>query len=231
MTTDGRIRIGYIPEQDWDTLWRIAVAPAPFAHPRWVANFSASTPEEIVTAVTTELARMYDPEDDAWLDERTTGPLEWIAPYAAAGWTTNDVDRGRLTLISPDHLASVTYRQHPLRHTEAEQLGQDGRFTVGTVKTVGWYGRFSARTPSRILDAVATAMLDPRPVLRYRDALGYYTEREATITPVTPPAPSPLDIQRTAARLRSAAPPAPVATSASLPRIVWTSATPAARRR
>ncbi|MGW3185726.1 DUF317 domain-containing protein [Kitasatospora sp. NPDC001119] len=231
-TTDGRIRTGFIPEQDWNTLWKIAVAPAPFSPPRWVANFSDGTPIEIVKAVTTELAAMYIADDDTWLDERTAGPLEWIAPYTAAGWTPQGVDRDHLTLRSPDHLASITYRRAGLRPTDdAEQAGQDGRFTIGTVKSAGWYGRFSGATPARILHAASTAVLDPAPVLRYRDALDHYAKQTATITPLTPSAPSPLDIQRAAARLRSTSAPPQGTPLPTPPAVVWTSTTSAARRR
>ncbi|GAB7185621.1 hypothetical protein ATKI12_5452 [Kitasatospora sp. Ki12] len=130
-TTDGRIRVGFIPEQDWDTLWKIAVAPGAdaFEAPRWVANFSTDTPIEIVKSVTTELARMYRTDGDTWLDERTAGPLEWVAPFAQAEWTPQGVDLSRLTLRSPDGLASITYRRAGLLHTaDTEQAGQDGRF-------------------------------------------------------------------------------------------------------
>ncbi|MGW3228597.1 DUF317 domain-containing protein [Kitasatospora sp. NPDC001095] len=232
-TTDRRIRVGFIPEQDWDTLWKIAVSPGAdaFEAPSWVANFSTDTPIEIVKSVTTELAHMYRTDGDAWLDERTAGPLEWIAPYAEAGWSPQGVDLSRLTLHSPDGLASITYRRAGLLHTaDAEQAGQDGRFTIGTVKSAGWYGRFSGGTPARILQAASTAMLDPTPVPRYQGALGYYTKQTATITPITQPAPSPLDVQR-AARLRSVSAPPPSAPSAAPASVVWTSNTPAARRR
>ncbi|GAA2274569.1 hypothetical protein GCM10010430_70720 [Kitasatospora cystarginea] len=230
-TADGRIRIGFIPEQDWDTLWKIAVAPDAFAEPAWVANFSADTPIEIVTAVTTELAGMYRLDDNAWLSERTADPVEWIAPYAAAGWNARDVERGRLTLRSPDNLASITYRQQPLHPQDAEQAGQDGRYTIGTINSAGWYGRFSSGTPARILEAAATAALDPAPVVRYRDALDYYARRTATITPITAPVPSPLDVQRAAARVRSAPRIIRSAPAIGASNVVWTSTTPAGRRR
>ncbi|MFF2145814.1 DUF317 domain-containing protein [Kitasatospora sp. NPDC058190] len=178
---DGRPTVG--AEQGWGTLWKIAVTPDASAVPRWGANFSADTPTEIVKSVTTELAHMYRANDATWLDERPAGPLEWIAPYAAAGWTPQGVDRGRLTLRSPDGLASIAYRRAGLLHAdESEQAGQDGRFTIGTVKSAGWYGRFSGGTPTRILQAASTAMLDATPVVRYRDALDYYAKQTATIT-------------------------------------------------
>ncbi|KQV20960.1 MULTISPECIES: DUF317 domain-containing protein [unclassified Kitasatospora] len=220
-TSDGRIRVGFIPEQDWDTLWKIAVAPDAFAPPRWVGNFSADTPIEIVAAVTTELVRMYSPDDETWLAERTCDALEWVGPYAAAGWTARNPGWGQLEFLSPDGHASINCRQRPIDSQDAEQAGQDGRFMIGTVHSAGWYGRFSRGTPARILAAASTAMLSPEPVLRYRDALDLYTRRTATITPVTPPAPSPLDVHRAlAAKARStppivsAAPPTPAATLA-----------------
>ncbi|MER7701654.1 DUF317 domain-containing protein [Kitasatospora sp. NPDC097605] len=174
---------------------------------------------------------MYRTDDNAWLDEPTLGPLEWIAPYADAGWAEAGVDRGTLTLRSPDTLARITYRAGALPVDDREQAGQDGRFTIGTAEPTGWYGRFSGGTPARILHAVSTAMLDSNPVPRYWDALAYYAKQTATITLVTQPAPSPLDVQRRAARLRSVTATPPSAVSAPPSSVVWTSATPAARRR
>ncbi|MEV0188478.1 DUF317 domain-containing protein [Kitasatospora purpeofusca] len=230
-TADGRIRIGFIPEQDWDTLWQLAVAPGPFADPHWVASFSDDTPTEIVTAVTTKLADLYRPSEDAWLTERTAGPLEWIAPYAAAGWTAHEVDTGQLTLHSPDTLAKVSYSLRPLAREDAEQAGQDGRYTIGTVSRTGWYGRFSSGTPSRILDAASAAMLDPAPIPRYRSELGPYSRRTASITPITPPAPTPADLQRAAARVRTAPRILQAAPADAGTRLAWTTTTPGPRRR
>ncbi|GJF32667.1 hypothetical protein KNE206_53670 [Kitasatospora sp. NE20-6] len=232
-TGDGRIRLGFIPEQDWDTLWQIAVAPAPFAEPRWTASFSEATPTEIVTAVTTELARMYRPEDDTWLTERTAGPAEWTAPYTTVGWTQDPRDRGRLTLTSPDGHITAVHSWSPLSPSEAEQAGQDGRYTLSTRSNTGWYGRFSSRTPARILAAATTTILDPAPVIRYRSELRHLSRHSATITPILPPPPSPLDVQRTAARIRSTSPTtraAAPATSTSA-RLAWTSTTPTGRHR
>ncbi|MCG6496999.1 DUF317 domain-containing protein [Kitasatospora sp. A2-31] len=231
-TADGRIRIGFIPEQDWDTLWQLAVAPGPFADPHWVASFSDDTPTEIVAAVTTQLADLYRPGEDAWFTERTAGPLEWIAPYAAAGWTAHEVDTGQLTLHSPDTLAKVTYSLHALAREDAEQAGQDGRYTIGTVSRAGWYGRFSSGTPSRILDAASAAMLDPAPIPRYRSELGPFSRRTASITPITPPAPTPADLQRAAAaRARTAPRILQAAPAGTGTRLAWTTTTPGPRRR
>ncbi|MFJ6137523.1 hypothetical protein [Kitasatospora sp. NPDC092286] len=138
---------------------------------------------------------------------------------------------GALTLRSPDNPASVTYRASALRVDDREQAGQDGRFTIDTVESIGWYGRFSGTTPARILHAASKAMLDPSPVPRYRDALAYYAKQTATIRPITQPAPSPLDVQRMAARLRSVTAPPSSAVPVSPWSVVWTSTTPAARRR
>ncbi|MFF2657404.1 DUF317 domain-containing protein [Kitasatospora sp. NPDC058032] len=229
-TPDGRIRLGFIPEQDWDTLWQLAVAPRPFAAPAWVASFSEDTPTEIVTAVTTELAAMYRPDEDAWLTARRPGILESMAPYTAQGWTVRPTSRGELVAAAPDGHAEASYSHQPLDRNEAEQAGQDGRYTLSAGgPQEGWYGRFSSGTPARILDAAATAMLTPTPAVRYRGCLTPYARRNATITPITPPTPSPLDVHRAlAARTRSvprivqSAPPerAPAAT------LAWSTSTP-----
>ncbi|WP_395297325.1 DUF317 domain-containing protein [Kitasatospora hibisci] len=127
---DGRIRVGFIPEQEWDTLWKIAVHRNAFSAPEWVANFSEDTPAEIVTAVTTEIAQMSREDDDVWLEGRPARASEWLAPYTMAGWTPQPADRGATTLHSPDGLANVTHHLLPLGPEDAEQAGQDGRFQV-----------------------------------------------------------------------------------------------------
>ncbi|MFF2561030.1 DUF317 domain-containing protein [Kitasatospora sp. NPDC058060] len=106
-TTDGRIRIGFIPEQDWNTLWNITVAPDPFSRARWVANFSDGTPIELVKAVTTELATMYSADDDTWLDERTAGPLKTRAETMGA-WPRMRASQPCCPAVQEGNLALVT---------------------------------------------------------------------------------------------------------------------------
>ncbi|MFJ4676849.1 DUF317 domain-containing protein [Kitasatospora sp. NPDC088783] len=226
-TFDGKVRVGFIPEQDWDTLWKIAVHPDAFSAPAWVASFSEDTPTEIPAAVTREIAAMYDADDDGWLHARTPAALESLAPYAAAGWNLQMTSLGTLVADSPDGHAQITRRRIPLGADQREQDGQDGRHTldVGTPRE-GWYGRFSSATPARILSAVATAMLNPAPAVRYRSALSPYARRTATITPVLPPTPTPLDVHRAlASRTRTA--PLTVRSAPAAASLVWSTASPA----
>ncbi|MFB7672718.1 DUF317 domain-containing protein [Kitasatospora purpeofusca] len=230
-TVEGRIRVAFIPEQDWDTLWKIAVHTDAFSEPVWVANFSADAPTEIVTAVTTELAAMYRADEDSWIHARRPGVLESLAPYAAARWTwdTRSGPLGDVAAKSPDGHAQVRYSRTPLTSDESEQAGQDGRYTLCAGGShEGWYGRFSSATPARILAAAAGAMLDSAPVARYRDFLSPYARRNATITPILPP-PTPLDVHRSLAARTRSAPLALRSTPAARPAVTlaWSTATPA----
>ncbi|MEU9074590.1 DUF317 domain-containing protein [Kitasatospora sp. NPDC048538] len=224
---DGRVRVGFIPEQEWDTLWKIAVYRNAFSAPQWGANFSDDTPTEIVTAVTAEIAQMYREDDDVWLDERPARASEWFAPYTTADWTPQLADRGATTLVSPDGLANVTHHLLPLGPEDAEQAGQDGRYYIGTTTRTGWYGRLSSATPARVLHAITAAMLATEPVVRYRGELTHFTEHQAAVAPIVPAPPSPLDVQRSlAAKTRSRQRIVPIAVPSTATRLAWTTATP-----
>ncbi|WP_055590517.1 DUF317 domain-containing protein, partial [Peterkaempfera griseoplana] len=196
-TPDQRIRAGFIPEQEWNTLWQIAVSKDAFAPPLWCMNFSEHTPEEIVADVTTVLAALYEPDGNDWLIREPRTPGAWRQPYLDAGWTTHPLRYGQQQTVSPDGHATMTWRMHPLATHEAEQAGQDGRWTLAVDNGLNsWYGRFSSATPDRILTAAATAMLNPAPVPRYRHHLGRTARQNATLTPIAPPVPTPRDVHR-----------------------------------
>ncbi|MGW1281740.1 DUF317 domain-containing protein [Streptomyces tsukubensis] len=196
---DQRIRIGWLPEGEDDALWRITGHEQPFAPPRWLATFDHYTPVEVVAAFTTALA-----EDHARgrLGSTHTEPLR---PLAEAGWR---VDHGPYLTVSqpPDRLALVTRVNGRLDHHE-EISDQRSKWTVSggaSGYSSEWLGTFTTNTPTHLITATMTRLADPTPVPRYKDYLPQRNRGAARITPVKPPVPSPLDIQRAAvARSRS----------------------------
>lgn len=63
-----------------------------------------------------------------------------------------------------------------------------------------WYATASTNTPTVLLKAVTERISDPAPLLRWREATFSYVEGKAQLTPIRPPAPSPLYVQRAAIR-------------------------------
>ncbi|WP_381560337.1 DUF317 domain-containing protein [Streptomyces eurythermus] len=80
-----------------------------------------------------------------------------------------------------------------------------------------WYATASTDTPTVLLKAVTECISDPAPLPRWREDTFSYGEGKAQLTPIRPPAPSPLDVQRAAIRRAAARP------TASVPRWSTTS--------
>ncbi|MFF0448053.1 DUF317 domain-containing protein [Streptomyces sp. NPDC004609] len=219
---DQRIRIGYMPEGGDDALWKIAAYQHPFATPRWAAAFSSDCPTEFVTAFTTALVPLHEPEGTAFL----TGGIGYyvpdvhpvVEPLLDAGWTWGN--ERRLELRAPDGLAGAWFDRRDL-DPDDELTTNDTRWGMwGGPPRSRWYAVFSSHTPTRLITATAAAVVDPAPVLRWPGELSRMTRENATITPVRPPAPTPLDMAR-------ARRPAPALRTVSVPR--WTTSTPSAR--
>ncbi|MFI6289364.1 DUF317 domain-containing protein [Streptomyces sp. NPDC051018] len=221
---DQRIRIGYLPEGDDDALWKIAAYQQPFAKPRWAAAFSSDCPTEFVTAFTTELVPLHEPEGDKFL----TGGIGYrlhpvstvLQPLLDAGWTlATNFHPTRPELRAPDGLAGAWF--------DRGNLDPDDELTTNTTRwgmwggppRARWHAVFSTHTPTRLITATAAAVADPAPVLRWPGELSRMTRERATITPVRPPAPTPLDMARSRR-------PAPTLQTVSVPR--WTTSTPSA---
>ncbi|WP_165983976.1 DUF317 domain-containing protein [Streptomyces sp. YIM 98790] len=213
------VRLGYMPEGDDDALWRIAAYDDPFAAPRWAVAFNNMAPTEYVTAFTTALATAYQRGPDAYLTGTTQPSHRALEPLRDGGWQhTAQARLARVELSAPDGMAHLAYDRRPLDHQQ-ELTTLETRWYLwgGPAPAAGWYITLSSHTPLHLVTAVTAAVADPSPVLRWDGELLRITRKHATITPVTPPAPTPLDIHR-----RSTSPGA----SGSIPR--WsTSSRPA----
>lgn len=221
---DQRVRIGFMPEGDDDALWKIAAYQHQFARPQWAAAFSSDAPTELVTALTAALVDSYQKDGDSFLWGglgRADDPHPVLAPLADADWAVTD-DWWRREMTAPDGLAGAWYRRGAL-DPDAELTSNDTRWGLwGGPPRVGWYAVFSTHTPATLISAVANAVVDPEPALRWSGGLSLMTRAHARITPVRPPTPTPRDIARTHARS------APALRTVSVPR--WsTTSTPSAR--
>ncbi|MFE7312868.1 DUF317 domain-containing protein [Streptomyces sp. NPDC057555] len=231
------IRLGYLPEGEDTTLWKIAVHSDPFGPPRWLATFDSSTPTELVTAFTTALAHDYAQGHDTYL-YGGTGRHRGFQPLVDAGWRT---DKGPHLSVSvaPDGLAEMNHVRGALDH-QAELSGYQYRWSASGGRDgyrSSWHATFTTHTPSHLIAATATALANPTPVPRYEAEIPKRNLAAAHVTPVPPPVPTPLDVRRaTAARARSAGhralahtPAKSMATAASRPSAALP--THAARRR
>ncbi|MFF4735823.1 DUF317 domain-containing protein [Streptomyces sp. NPDC001262] len=227
---DHRIRLGYLPEGDDDGLWRISAYHDAFGSVRWAATFNDRTPTEFVTAFTTALAQAYTQGPDAYLHGATNEPDRAFTPMTAAGWQHH---RRAWTdeLTAPDSLARLTY-EHLAPDHQSEIAGHQSRWWLrgGTGRRFpDWYATFTTHTPTQLITATTTAIVDPTPVTRYTRELSRLTRNHAQLTPIPPPVPTPLDVRRAqAARARTAT---TQRRRTAAPRPATPSATPAAGRR
>ncbi|MEU1821308.1 DUF317 domain-containing protein [Streptomyces abikoensis] len=200
---------------------------APCAGPQ---SFNDRTPAEFVTAFTTALARAYTQGPDAYLHGATNEPGQTFAPMTAAGWQH---DRRGLAdeLTAPDSLARLTY-EHLAPDHQSEIAGHQSRWWLrgGTGRRFpAWYATFTTHTPTQLITATTTAIVDPTPVTRYARELSLLTRNHARLIPIPPPIPTPLDVRRAqAARARTAT---RQRRGTAAPRPAPSSATPAAGRR
>ncbi|MGV9312082.1 DUF317 domain-containing protein [Streptomyces sp. NPDC003691] len=203
---DQKVQVGWLPEGEDDCLWRITGHERPFTPPRWLATFDHYTPVEVVAAFTTALAEDHAHDDSASVHHHLGGGK--ADPFLAlmeAGWRVN---HGPYVSSSrpPDRHALVSYSHGRMNHFE-EINDQRSRWTVGggaSGYSSEWLGTFTSHTPTHLITATMTRLADPTPVPRYKDHLPERNRAASRITPVKPPVPSPLDIQRAAvARSRS----------------------------
>ncbi|MGW2056217.1 DUF317 domain-containing protein [Streptomyces sp. NPDC001840] len=208
VSPDHTVRVGYLPEGEDATLWKITAYSDPFAMPRWLVTFQNSTPTEIVAGFTTALAAAYTDGPDSYLyyGNDTLAALDVGTPLAAAGWS-HRYDANDVAFHSPDGLAEVHLCRHRLDH-HAEMTGHQERWLIQAGPPGDrWYATASSLTPEGLVAAMNTALTDPVPVIRY----GYDVRLlppQATATPVKPPVPTPLDVRRAqAASVRTTVPP------------------------
>ncbi|GAA2254703.1 DUF317 domain-containing protein [Streptomyces amakusaensis] len=220
---DQRIRIGYLPEGDDDALWKIAAYQSPFEAPRWAAAFSSDCPTEFVTAFTSALVPLHEPEGNAFLTggigPRLHPVFPVLKPLLDAGWKLPQTWR-HPELRSPDGLAGAWFDRSSL-DPAGELTSNHTRWGMWGGSSYGrWYAVFSTGTPTRLITATAAAVADPTPVLRWPGELSRMTRARATITPVRPPAPTPLEMAR-------ARRPVSALRTITVPR--WSTSTPSAR--
>jgi hypothetical protein len=192
---DHRIRAAWYG--DWFDPVQISAAEHPLAPPTWTASISAEVPPEIVAGLTETLARDWAEGNDRFLAAPAWGWRPSAQPLLDAGWTRSASSPGTITLLAPDHHAGA------LIHTRGN-TSDDETFTLWA----GPPGRrataaFTTRTPHHLIAALTTAWTDPAPLVRERGCIHPSVEPLVHLTPLhpdtpRPPAPTPLDVRRTA---------------------------------
>ncbi|MFD3997441.1 DUF317 domain-containing protein [Streptomyces sp. NPDC058583] len=226
---DQRIRIGWYGD-DFD-VYKVSASEDASSPTRWSATFNDSFPAEIVAAFTTALESDWEARKDQ--DPFIAAPSPYwatrVQPLLDAGWKSqrfagsvalgasggpSRIQGPFVEITAPDGTAGVSI------DVGSEDL--DEETVLLWAGPSGWNraeARFTSRTPAHLIAATAKALLDPTPVLRYREQLAPELAALAQLTPLTPPkplAPTPLDIQRAQRR-------PPAITTRSVPR--WSTAT------
>ncbi|WP_446038038.1 DUF317 domain-containing protein [Streptomyces sp. SID1121] len=231
---DRRIQLGYLPEGEDDGLWRINAYKDLFGPPTWGVCFNDSTPTEFVRAFTTALATAYEQGPAAYLARSAAGtdehdPFVAITPLLKRGWNLDQPRRDVFAVRSPDRLACLEFITGDLDlQTELTSRTARWQLWAGTsIDRAAWYATASTDTPIALLTAVTECVSDPAPLPRWREDTASYVKGMAQLTPILPPAPTPLDVQRAAASRRPA-----LITAPSVPRWSTTSrpALPGPRR-
>ena len=213
---DRKVRVGYLPEGEDDGLWRINAYADPFGPPAWGVCFNDSCPTEFVTAFTTALAEAYEQGPTAYLAMPKPGsadrdPFLAAVPLINRGWQIDHPRWGVFAIQSADGLAGLEFATGRL-DPEAELTTRDARWQLwaGTsIDRPAWYATASTETPVALIKAVTECVSDPAPLPRWREETYSYVKGMAQLTPVIPPrssAPTPLDVQRAAARRPAALP-------------------------
>ncbi|GAA4782149.1 DUF317 domain-containing protein [Streptomyces ziwulingensis] len=199
---DHRIKIGWFG--DHFDVWKISAAEDAVSAHRWTAAISDKMPLEIVRDFIHALASEWDEDSESFLTDSSYRWGEAVQPLLDAGWERRPVTRGVIEIVSPDQLAGASI--------DIVSSGPDAE-----VVTL-WAGRgrhplraeanFTARTPNRLIAAMAASFVAPAPIVRYQADLSPELTQLAQLIPIEPskpPAPTPLDVQRTAAARRSPA--------------------------
>ncbi|MEU1477088.1 DUF317 domain-containing protein [Streptomyces sp. NPDC005760] len=143
---DRTVRVGYDPFTQPGG-WTVSGKPTAQQH-AWHATFGRQVPVEIVAGFT-----------DALTQPRSAhAPNVW-APLQQQGWRTER--NGQFTATSPDGDAFVQFYSNG--------AGQAHWFAgAGTEHGRSWDATFTPTTPMHLIQAFATALADPRPVMRPR---------------------------------------------------------------
>ncbi|MDH6709711.1 hypothetical protein P3T27_006460 [Kitasatospora sp. MAA19] len=98
VSTDGRVRLGFEPENGTDAMWKIAVHNSPFEPPQWTVCLTDQTPVEIVEAITSDLASRLRTGDRLHGSARDR---EWRELFQPPQWTAHwDAWTGQETVTS-----------------------------------------------------------------------------------------------------------------------------------
>ncbi|WP_429638395.1 DUF317 domain-containing protein [Streptomyces auratus] len=171
---------------------------------RWLATFENTTPTELVAAFTTALAHDYAQGHDTHL-YGSTGRDQGFQPLVDAGWRTGKGPHLSVS-VAPDGLAEMNHVRGALDH-QAELSGYQYRWSASGGRdgyASRWHATFTTHTPAHLIAATTAALADPTPVARYKADVPKRNLTAARVTPIPPPAPTPLDVRRaTAAHARS----------------------------
>ncbi|MFE1407857.1 DUF317 domain-containing protein [Streptomyces sp. NPDC058770] len=215
---DHRIKIAWAGD-DYD-VWRIGASRNPVSELQWSARINQNTPPELVRSFTSALAAEWSEDSDTFLASPSYRWTDAVQPLLDAGWERKPQSRGLVEIVSPDRLAGVNIdvvSTDPHADTYVLWAGPPGWGTRAEAT-------FTARTPQHLIAAMATAFVDPTPVVRNKARLNPRLAELAQITPVPPPrpkVPTPADLQRRAARRPTALP------ASSVPRWSTTTSRPA----
>ncbi|WP_416986992.1 DUF317 domain-containing protein [Streptomyces sp. T028] len=161
---DRTVRVGYDPFTQPGG-WTVSGKPTA-QQQAWHATFGRQVPVEIVAGFT-----------DALTQPRSAhAPNVW-SPLQQQGWRT-DRD-GQFTATSPDGDAFVQFH--------SDGAGKAHWFAgAGTEHGRSWDATFTPTTPMHLIQAFATALADPRPVMRPRGHVPPSTRIRTTSVSVLP---------------------------------------------
>ncbi|MFE0055337.1 DUF317 domain-containing protein [Streptomyces sp. NPDC059003] len=228
---DHRIKIGWFGD-DFD-VWKISAAQDAVSASRWSASISDTMPPEIVRDFIHALADEWDEDSESFLADRSYKWTDAVQPLLDAGWERKPLAGGLIEIVSPDQLAGASIdvvSGDPDAEVVTLWAGPDARSSRAQAN-------FTARTPKRLIAAMAASFVAPAPIARYQADLIPRLAQLAQLTsvePLKPPAPTPLDVQQTAAARRR--PPAlgtrsvPRWSTTTLPPAVAGAVLPARRR-
>jgi len=133
----------------------------------WSAHLSLQTPVEIVAGLTDALTR-----------PRTAHAPDVWAPLREQHWPTR-FEAGYYTATSPDSTAWVQYQHNP---------GDVSAWWCGAKDEQGngWTATFTPSTPMHLVQALATELARPEPVMRPRGHVPHSTQIRTWSVSVTP---------------------------------------------
>ncbi|WP_030661532.1 DUF317 domain-containing protein [Streptomyces cellulosae] len=207
---DHRIRLGFLPEGDDDGLWRINAYRDRFGPPAWGVSFNDSAPTEFVTAFTTALAQAYTTGPGTYLAEPDLkdpelGAFDAVVPLIKNGWQFQHPRWGVMELKTQDGMATCEYTTGHLS-AEKELTALQARWHLWGGPKNGyarWYATATTHTPIPLVKAITQSVSDPAPLPRWKDSMPPWLREVTQLTPVTPlapPVPTPLDVQRALTR-------------------------------